>query len=72
MVKSKAFLFFKTKENEMELNHLKCCVSTGVCGSLTFGQGKLDAHGYWEKPCKKCADEFKKKYPENKCWPKGE
>jgi len=56
----------------MELNHLKCCVSTGVCGSLTFGQGKLDAHGYWEKPCKKCADEFKKKYPENKCWPKGE
>jgi len=56
----------------MKLNHLKCCVSTGVCGSLTFGQGKLDTYGYWSKPCKKCADEFKKKYPENKCWPKGE
>ena len=50
----------------MELNHLKCCVSIGICGNLTFGQGKLDVNGYWSKPCKKCAEEFDKKYLENK------
>lgn len=25
-----------------------CSVSTGICGSLTFGYGELDDYGYWK------------------------
>ena len=25
-------------------------VSSGICGSTTYGYGKLDANGYWEYP----------------------
>lgn len=31
-----------------------CSVSTGICGSLTFGWGNLDDNGFWEFPCEKC------------------
>jgi len=49
------------KSKCMELNmthpvdHSKCCFSTGICGSITAGQGKLDENGYWEFPCPECA-----------------
>lgn len=29
----------------------KCLASTGICGSITRGTGKLDCNGYWEVPC---------------------
>ena len=47
-----------------------CKVSTGICGSLTFGTGELDNYGYWEKPCLECAKAWREQYPEE-TWPKG-
>jgi len=48
----------------------KCFVSTGICGSPTFGTGELDHNGYWEKPCAECAREHEAKYPnDGPCWP---
>jgi hypothetical protein len=28
-----------------------CKVSTGICGCLTYGKGRLDFNGFWEIPC---------------------
>jgi hypothetical protein len=28
-----------------------CKVSTGICGCLTFGTGRLDHNGFWQLPC---------------------
>jgi hypothetical protein len=28
-----------------------CSTSTGICGRITRGYGKLDANGYWEHEC---------------------
>jgi hypothetical protein len=42
----------------------ECRVSTGICGSLTFGTGELDFNGYWEHPCSLCQSHFYKTYPE--------
>jgi len=28
-----------------------CSFSTGICGSITKGHGRLDFNGYWEFPC---------------------
>lgn len=39
----------------------KCKVSTGIHGGITFGRGKLDQFGYWEKPCRECAIKFDQK-----------
>ncbi len=48
-------------------------VSTGICGSTTFGHGKLDDYGYWKIPCAEKARELEKSNPEfGKCWPFGE
>lgn len=33
-----------------------CGTSTGIHEGLTFGAGKLDEHGFWEKPCRICAE----------------
>jgi hypothetical protein len=33
---------------------LTCSVSTGICGTITFGRGILDDNGYWEFPCRVC------------------
>ena len=47
-----------------------CSISTGICGSLTFGCGELDKNGYWEEPCELCARVFEQAYPEHgSCWP---
>lgn len=35
-------------------DHSLCKFSTGICGSLTAGQGVLDNNGYWEMPCYVC------------------
>lgn len=65
------------------MDHKKCSCSTGIHenpladGSaelpwgLTFGQGKLDEHGYWEKPCFDCARRHEKQdgVPVNSYWP---
>lgn len=39
-------------------DHSKCQFSTGICGTLTAGQGKLDDNGYWELPCPECVAKF--------------
>jgi hypothetical protein len=28
-----------------------CNTSTGICGNITRGTGRLDFYGYWEFPC---------------------
>lgn len=41
----------------------KCSSSSGICGSMTFGSGKLDPNGYWENPCEICEEDFHKRNP---------
>jgi hypothetical protein len=48
----------------------KCGASSGFCEEVTFGSGKLDTYGYWERPCALCARAFEKANPEfGSCWP---
>ena len=35
-----------------------CGASTGICGRITFGTGRLDDFGYWENGCRTCAAEY--------------
>lgn len=35
----------------------KCHSSTGIHDGMTFGSGRLDEHGFWEFPCRTCAEE---------------
>jgi hypothetical protein len=46
-----------------------CNVSTGICERITFGSGNLDELGYWEKPCFKCAELWKREHPTDEVWP---
>lgn len=47
-----------------------CHVSTGIHGHLTFGDGKLDANGFWSIPCGECAGAHEMQFPEcGPCWP---
>lgn len=47
-----------------------CGVSSGICGSLTFGSGELDDYGYWEISCDPCARYHESEHPEDGvCWP---
>lgn len=34
-----------------------CRCSTGIHEGLTFGSGELDQYGFWEKPCRICAEQ---------------
>lgn len=58
--------------NNRNHSHLSCKISTGICGRLTFGLGKLDEHGYWEHPCVECATQFQIDHPNSKVWPEPE
>lgn len=40
-----------------------CGSSTGICDRMTFGSGRLNDMGYWEKPCRICAEAFDKDKP---------
>ena len=44
--------------------HDDCGTSTGLCGRLTFGRGRLDDHGYWTIPCAACAAAFATAHPD--------
>lgn len=46
-----------------------CGTSSGICGRVTFGSGKLDDYGYWEHPCRTCAEAWEARRPEAACWP---
>lgn len=51
-------------------DHSKCGTSSGIHDCLTFGQGELDSHGFWERPCHFCARKSEKDNPEfGACWP---
>ncbi len=43
--------------------HADCGASSGICDELTFGRGELDDHGYWEIPCRACAEAFEREHP---------
>lgn len=40
------------QDEYIKVNNIKCIYSTGICGSLTKGFGKLYELGYWEYACK--------------------
>lgn len=47
-----------------------CATSTSIDDvTLTFGRGTLDDYGYWEFPCKVCAEAYKKDHPKASVWP---
>jgi hypothetical protein len=51
-------------------DNYECSVSSGIHEGLTFGSGKLDDLGFWEKPCGTCARAREKDHPEDiPCWP---
>ena len=48
----------------------KCGCSTSTFDFLTFGSGKLDSSGFWEKPCGPCARAAEQLKPKDApCWP---
>ena len=49
----------------------KCSASSGIHEGITFGNGELDEHGYWEKPCYVCARGWDVKF-NNEFYPSGE
>jgi hypothetical protein len=66
------------KGSEMEEYRVKrleshrgiCKVSIAISGHITFGSGKLDFNGFWEKPCPECARAWELAYPDDgECWP---
>lgn len=40
----------------------KPCFSTGICGLLTCGYGKLDGYGYWQFPLHPAENYLSSKY----------
>ena len=41
-----------------------CCgVSSCFTEQFTFGSGKLDDNGFWEHPCRLCAEQFDRENP---------
>ena len=38
--------------------NLNCSASSGFDGGITFGSGILDPYGYWQFPCRVCAEDF--------------
>lgn len=57
-------------------SHADCGVSSGICDELTFGRGELGDHGYWEIPCRVCAESFEREHPgtakQYGVWPKAD
>jgi len=47
----------------------KCGASTTIADQASFGFGKLDNYGYWERPCEVCAKAFKIVHPDREVWP---
>lgn len=47
-----------TDKKEKACGNPECGISTGICGSITAGTGKLDFNGYWEFPCYICPKKF--------------
>lgn len=45
-----------------------CGVSSGICERMTFGSGGFDANGYWEYPCRPCAEAHENETGEE-AWP---
>lgn len=43
--------------------HDDCGTSSGLADELTFGRGELDDSGYWEIPCRPCAEAFEREHP---------
>jgi len=47
----------------------RCCASSTIAEEPSFGSGKLDDYGFWEKPCDTCAREWEKMHPGTTAWP---
>ena len=57
-------------KHEKACGNPDCCVSAFDDYFLTFGSGRLDFWGFWQKPGYKCAREFEKNNPQYfPCWP---
>lgn len=49
----------KKKESTSDrCDNPECGFSTGICGNITAGTGKLSDYGYWEFPCYICPKRF--------------
>lgn len=47
-----------------------CGVSTFRDGkTVSFGSGKLGSDGRWERPCRLCAEAWKRDFPLSEVWP---
>lgn len=63
-----------TTKKKNACGHADCGVSSGISDELTFGRGELDDNGYWEIPCRACAENFEREHPgtakQYGIWPK--
>lgn len=60
----------KTPVSEFAKLHPNCGISTGIHDRLTFGSGRLDDCGFWEKPDYEAARTYERLHPESApCWP---
>jgi hypothetical protein len=47
-----------------------CGISVMHNDRFSFGTGKVDSQGFWEKPCAECARAHEEQFPEDgKCYP---
>ncbi|MDD5015780.1 MAG: hypothetical protein PHW73_11925 [Atribacterota bacterium] len=52
------------------LGHEKCKVTSNIAEAVSFGSGRCDEYGFWEKPCSVCARAWEAQFPEDgECWP---
>lgn len=47
----------------------KCQVSTTIAEQISFGWGQLDAYGFWEHPCWRCAQAWRQQHHKLNVWP---
>lgn len=47
----------------------RCCASSTILETLSFGRGELDQNGFWEIPCYQCARAWEAMYPDDEAWP---
>jgi hypothetical protein len=58
-----AWAAYKVAGERHACGNALCAKSTGIHDGITCGSGELEEFGYWEKPCRICAEAFDRDAP---------
>lgn len=56
------------KSSQKPCGNPQCGCSTTIADEISFGSGELDGYGFWEHPCRPCAEE-EGKLTGKRAWP---